>query len=118
MGLIRFSLLRKPFISQSSKQGSQPSKELTTKVSNGAKMVCDELASRLIDSAIELHHDFDPRVLGAACPRGSGHEPSVATKADFNAFQLQLSLPVQNKDVELDCGYQNESFVENPLLIA
>jgi hypothetical protein len=89
---------------QLSKQGSEPSKEITSRITTGARIGFDELASRVIESAIELHHDFGPRILESACPQGSGHEPSVGTKADCNAWQLELALRIQNKPVQLDEG--------------
>ena len=76
-------------------------------------MEFDELSNRVIGCAIEVHRYLGPGLLESA------YEQCPARELSRNgiAFQLQLALLVQYKDVRLDCGYRIDIFVENQLIV-
>ena len=76
-------------------------------------MEFDEISSRVIGCAIEVHRHLGPGLLESA------YEQCLAYELNRNgiAFQLQLGLPVQYKDVRLDCGYRIDILVENQLIV-
>jgi GxxExxY protein len=76
-------------------------------------MEFDELSKRVIGCAIEVHRHLGPGLLESAYEQCLAHELS----RNEIAFQLQLVLPVQYKDVRLDCGYRIDILVENQLII-
>jgi len=76
-------------------------------------MEFDELSKRVIGCAIEVHRHLGPGLLESAYEQCLAHELS----RNEIAFQLQLALPVQYKDVRLDCGYRIDILVENQLIV-
>ena len=76
-------------------------------------MEFDELSNRLIGCAIEVHRHLGPGLLESAYEQCLAHE----LRRSEIAFQLQLALPVQYKDVRLDCGYRIDILVENQLIV-
>ncbi len=76
-------------------------------------MEFDELSKRVIGCAIEVHRHLGPRLLESAYEQCLAHELS----RNQIAFRLQLALPVQYKDVRLDCGYRIDIFVKNQLIV-
>ena len=76
-------------------------------------MEFDELSNRVIGCAIEVHRHLGPGLLESAYEQCLAHELS----RNGIAFQLQLALPVQYKDVRLDCGYRIDILVENQLIV-
>ena len=76
-------------------------------------MEFDELSKRVIGCAIEVHRHLGPGLLESTYEQCLAHELS---RNGF-AFQLQLALPVQYKDVRLDCGYRVDILVENQLIV-
>ena len=76
-------------------------------------MEFDEISSRVIGCAIEVHRHLGSGLLESA------YEQCLAYELNRNgiAFQLQLGLPVQYKDVRLDCGYRIDILVENQLIV-
>jgi GxxExxY protein len=73
----------------------------------------DELSNRVIGCAIEVHRYLGPGLLESAYEQCLAYELS----RQQIAFQLQHALPVQYKDVRLDCGYRIDILVENRLII-
>ncbi len=76
-------------------------------------MEFDELSNRVIGCAIEVHRHLGPGLLESTYEQCLAHELS----RNGSAFQLQLVLPVQYKDVRLDCGYRVDILVENQLVV-
>ena len=76
-------------------------------------MEFDELSNRVIGCAIEVHRHLGPGLLESAYEQCLAH----ALSRNGIAFQLQLALPVQYKDVRLDCGYRINILVENQLIV-
>ncbi|MDA0660557.1 MAG: GxxExxY protein [Planctomycetota bacterium] len=76
-------------------------------------MEFDEISNRVIGCAIEVHRHLGPGLLESAYEQCLAHELSH----HGIAFDLQLALPVQYKDVRLDCGYRIDIFVENQLIV-
>ena len=67
----------------------------------------------MIGCAIEVHRHLGPGLLESAYEQCLAHELS----RNGIGFQLQLTLPVQYKDVRLDCGYRIDILVENQLIV-
>jgi GxxExxY protein len=76
-------------------------------------MEFDDLSNRVIGCAIEVHRRLGPGLLESVYEQCLAHELS----RNGIAFQLQHSLPVQYKDVRLDCGYRIDILVENQLIV-
>ena len=76
-------------------------------------MEFDELSTRVIGCAIEVHRHLGPGLLESAYEQCLAHELSC----NQIAFQLQLALPVQYKEVRLDCGYRIDILIENRLIV-
>ena len=73
----------------------------------------DELSNRVIGCAIEVHRFLGPGLLESA------YEQCLAYELNRSgiAFQLQHPLPVQYKDIRLDCGFRIDMLVENQLIV-
>jgi len=76
-------------------------------------MEFDELSSRVIGCALEVHRELGPGLLE------STYEPCLAHELKLNGirFELQHPLPVEYKGVRLDCGYRGDVLVEDKLII-
>jgi GxxExxY protein len=76
-------------------------------------MEFDELSNRVIGCAIEVHRQLGPGLLESA------YEQCLAHELNRNGikFQLQCPLPVQYKDIRLDCGYRIDILVEDQLIV-
>ena len=79
-------------------------------------MEFEELSNRVIGCAIEVHRHLGPRLLESAYEQCLAHELHELSRNGI-AFQLQHPLPVQYKDVRLDCGYRIDILVENRLIV-
>lgn len=77
------------------------------------RMEFDELSSRVIGCAIEVH-----RELGPGLPE-STYEQCLAHKLKLNeiSFRLQHLPPVEYKSIRLDCGYRIDVLVEDALIL-
>jgi len=73
----------------------------------------DELSNRVIGCALEVHRALGPGLLESAYERCLAYELS---QADIS-FRNQVPLPVQYKDVRLDCGYRIDFMVSDTLLM-
>ncbi len=76
-------------------------------------MEFDELSSRVIGCAIEVHRALGPGLLESAYEQCFARELSLA---DIS-FEVQVPLPVEYKGIRLDCGYRVDLFVEKKLII-
>ncbi len=73
----------------------------------------DKLTEKIIGCAIEVHRNLGPGLLE------STYENCLAHELFLNgiAFQKQLSMPVNYKGVNLDCGYRLDLVIENKVII-
>jgi GxxExxY protein len=73
----------------------------------------DDLSSRVIGCAIEVHRNLGPG------PLESAYEQCLAHELNRNGieFQLQHAQPVAYRDIRLDCGYRIDILVENQLIL-
>lgn len=72
-----------------------------------------ELSHLVIGAAIEVHRYLGPGLLE------STYQQCLARELDLNhiAFKLEYALPVEYKDVRLDCGYRIDMLVENTIIL-
>ena len=73
----------------------------------------DQLATRTLDAAFEVHRELGPGLLENSCEMALCHELSRAGIR----FERQKELPVHYKGVRLDCGYRIDVLVEGALLL-
>ena len=66
-----------------------------------------------IRCAIEVHRALAPGLLESAYEQCLARELALSDVQ----FQVQAPLPVEYKDVRLDCGYRVDLFVEKQLII-
>jgi GxxExxY protein len=76
-------------------------------------MKFDNLSSRVIGCAIEVHRELGPGLLESAYEQCLAHE----LQRSGITFKLQHPQPVQYKDIRLDCGYRIDILVENKLIL-
>ena len=80
-------------------------------------MEFDDLSNRVIGCAIEVHRAFGPGLLESTYeqPRCA----PLAHELTLNGipFKLQCPLPVEYKEVRLDCGYRADFFVDEALIL-
>lgn len=76
-------------------------------------MEFDELSNRVIGCAIEVHRALGPGLLESTYEQCLAHELTLKGIA----FKLQCPLPVEYKEVRLDCGYRADFFVEDALIL-
>jgi len=72
-----------------------------------------ELSHLVIGAAIEVHRHLGPGLLE------STYQQCLARELDLNhiAFKLEHPLPVEYKDIRLDCGYRIDIFVEDAIIL-
>ena len=85
----------------------------TTKDTKSTKKEFDELPNRVIGCALEVHRSLGPGLLESAYEQCLAHELSC-TKLPF---QLQAPLPIEYKDVRLDCGCRIDVLVDSRLIV-
>ena len=73
----------------------------------------DQLATRTLDAAFEVHRELGPGLLENSYEMALCHELSRAGIR----FERQKDLPVHYKGVRLDCGYRIDVLVEGALLL-
>ena len=76
-------------------------------------MEFDDLSTRVIGCAIEVHRELGPGLLE------STYEPCFAHELTLNGilFKLQHPQPVEYKGVRLDCGYRVDLLIEDDLIV-
>ena len=73
----------------------------------------NELTERVIGACIEIHRALGPGLLESAYEECLCYELSQAGMK----FERQKPLPVNYKDVKLDCGYRLDLVVEEKIII-
>ena len=73
----------------------------------------DPLSAKVIGCAIEVHRALGPGLLE------STYAQCLARELDLQGltFQLQVPVPVEYKEVRLDCGYRLDVLVEGQLIV-
>ncbi len=77
------------------------------------KEEADRLSRQVIGAAIEVHRALGPGLLESVYEACLCHELAVRNIA----FERQVSLPVQYKDVYLDCGYRLDVLVGDRVIV-
>ena len=83
------------------------------KDTKGTKEEADRLSRQVIGAAIEVHRALGPGLLESVYEACLCHELAVRNVA----FERQVSLPVQYKDVYLDCGYRLDVLVGGCMIV-
>ncbi|MBN1958780.1 MAG: GxxExxY protein [Desulfuromonadales bacterium] len=73
----------------------------------------DDLSGQVIGCAIAVHRELGPGLLESTYEQCLAYE----LKIQGVNFQVQAPLPVQYKDVRLDCGYRIDLLVDNQLIV-
>ena len=76
-------------------------------------MEFDKNSKQVIGCAIEVHKTLGPGLLESTYEQCLAHELGLAGLS----FELQKSIPVKYKNINLDCGYRIDLFVENSLIV-
>ena len=73
----------------------------------------DPLSAKVIGCAIEVHRSLGPGLLE------STYTQCLARELDLQGltFQLQVPVPVEYKEVRLECGYRLDVLVERQLIV-
>ncbi len=73
----------------------------------------NELSSKIIGAAIEIHRILGPGLLE------STYEECLCRELNLNglSFERQKSLPIKYKGIYLDCGYRLDLVVENCVIV-
>jgi GxxExxY protein len=73
----------------------------------------DELSSRVIGSAIEIHRELGPGLLESTYEHCLAYELNRAGIP----FKIQHPLPVEYKEIRLDCAYRIDFLVDGRLIV-
>jgi GxxExxY protein len=76
-------------------------------------MKFEELTSRVIGCAIEVHRELGPGLFESSYEQCLAHELTSAAVS----FKVQKDIPVLYKGVKLDCGYRADFLIEDALLL-
>lgn len=76
-------------------------------------MEFDDLSSRVLGCAIEVHRELGPGLLESTYEQCLAHELNLK---GIN-FRLQHPLRVEYKAIRLDCGYRIDVLVEDTLIL-
>ena len=79
----------------------------------GLIMDINELSSKIIGAAIEVHKKLGPGLLESVYEECICHELSLRGIS----FERQKALPVVYKGKKLDCGYRLDIVVENAIIL-
>jgi len=73
----------------------------------------DVLSNRVIGAALEVHKNLGAGLLESA------YEAALAYELGEQriAFKQQLILPIQYKNIQIDCAYRVDLLVENTLIV-
>ena len=72
-----------------------------------------ELSNKVIGCAIEVHRHLGPGLLESTYQRCLAHELGL----NGIDFKVEHPLPVVYKDIQLDCGYRIDLFVEDQIIV-
>jgi GxxExxY protein len=73
----------------------------------------DDLSNKVLGWAIEVHRELGPGLLESTYEQCLAYELNRAKIP----FQLQVELPVQYKQIKLDCGYRIDLLVDDRLIL-
>jgi GxxExxY protein len=73
----------------------------------------DELSNKVIGCAIEVHRELGPGLLESTYEQCLAYELSQVRIP----FKLQVELPVEYKQVRLDCGYRIDLLADDRLIV-
>jgi len=73
----------------------------------------DELSSRVLGCAIEVHRELGPGLLESTYEQCLAYELIQAGIP----FKIQQQIPVSYKEIKLECGYRLDLFVDDRLII-
>ena len=76
-------------------------------------MKFDKLSSLVIGCAIEVHKILGPGLLESAYEQCLAYE----LKRSNISFKLQYPLPIEYKDIKLDCGYRIDLLIDNKIIV-
>ncbi|MFQ5931829.1 MAG: GxxExxY protein [Nitrospiraceae bacterium] len=76
-------------------------------------MKFDELSNQVLGCAIEVHRELGPGLLESTYEQCLAYE---LNRAEI-PFRLQVELPVEYKQIRLDCGYRIDVFVDDRLIV-
>ena len=76
-------------------------------------MKFDELSNQVIGCALEVHRNLGPGLLESTYEQCLAYE----LKAAGMRFKLQHPLPVEYKNIKLDCGYRIDVFIEDRIIV-
>jgi GxxExxY protein len=73
----------------------------------------DELSNRVLGCAIEVHRELGPGLLESTYEQCLAYELAQAKIP----FKLQVELPVEYKQMRLDCGYRIDLLADDRLIV-
>ncbi len=73
----------------------------------------DPLTQKVIGCAIEVHRHLGPGLLESTYEKCLAFELTLAGIS----FKLQTAIPIEYKNVRLDCGFRVDLFIENCLIV-
>ena len=76
-------------------------------------MKFDELSNKVLGCALEVHRELGPGLLESAYEQCLAYELNRAKVP----FKLQVGLPVEYKQIKLDCGYRMDLLVDDRLIV-
>ena len=76
-------------------------------------MKFDELSNKVIGCAIEVHRELGPGLLDSTYEQCLAYELNRAKIP----FKLQVELPVEYKQIKLDCGYRIDLLADDRLIV-
>ena len=76
-------------------------------------MKFDELSNKVLGCALEVHRELGPGLLESAYEQCLAYELNRAKVP----FKLQVDLPVEYKQIKLDCGYRMDLLVDDRLIV-
>jgi GxxExxY protein len=76
-------------------------------------LIQEQLTEQIIGAAIEVHRELGPGLLESVYEECLCHELHLRNLS----FVRQVNLPIQYKNVKLDCGYRLDLLVENSVVI-
>ena len=76
-------------------------------------MKFDELSNKILGCAIEVHRELGPGLLESTYEQCLAYELSRLQIP----FKLQVELPVEYKQIRLDCGYRIDLLVDDRIIL-
>ena len=73
----------------------------------------DELSNKVLGCALEVHRQLGPGLLESAYEQCLAYELRHANVP----FRVQVELPIQYKQIQLDCGYRMDLLVADRLIV-